>query len=63
MHECLSRWHGLRRITDREICEAVAGLLTTARSATEGDYYGRIETSEAERMMAIAIAEAREVTP
>lgn len=32
MHECLGRWYGLRRIKDREILQAVAGLLAAARS-------------------------------
>lgn len=53
MHECLSRWYGLRRIKDREICEAVAGVLATARSATEGDY---ADQSVEDRLEAILMA-------
>lgn len=53
MHECLDRWYGLRRIKDREILQAVAGVLATARSATEGDY---ADKSVEDRLEAILMA-------
>lgn len=52
MHECLDRWFGLRRIKDHEICQAVAGVLATARSATEGDYADKSVEDRLEALLA-----------
>lgn len=61
----LSQRNDDRRKPDEEL-KANGNLIVAAPKlleACEAYYYGRVETSEAERMMAIAIAEAREVTP